>query len=189
MGDADQRRDDEIIQVDRGVAFLVGLPGRSGEKARRPIGQKASPARRFIGRCSWCWSLRPWPQCRCWRDRNHCSLLEIPLQLRESRLLRKLDLTYVRPTERTKVEQLRFRRIRSVSHCRRRSSPQESTSGAMLRRSGDKGLRVSARDSGPTSRSRLLEPRRVMGWRKPSRKIRCTTAANAEAHFRGCAMP
>ena len=27
--------------------------------------------------------------------------------------------TYVRPTERTKVEQLRFRRIRSLSHCRR----------------------------------------------------------------------
>jgi hypothetical protein len=41
MGDADQRRDDEVIQMDLGVAFLVGLPGRSGGKARLPIVRKA----------------------------------------------------------------------------------------------------------------------------------------------------
>jgi hypothetical protein len=39
MGDTDQRRDHEVIQVDRGVAFPVGLPGRSGGKARWRSGQ------------------------------------------------------------------------------------------------------------------------------------------------------
>jgi hypothetical protein len=40
MGDADQRRDDEVIEAGLGIAILVGLPGRSGGKARWPIGQK-----------------------------------------------------------------------------------------------------------------------------------------------------
>jgi hypothetical protein len=34
MGDADQRRDDEVIQVHIGVAIYVGLSDRSGGKAR-----------------------------------------------------------------------------------------------------------------------------------------------------------
>jgi len=34
IGDADQRRDDAVIQTDPGVAFLVGLPDRSGGKVR-----------------------------------------------------------------------------------------------------------------------------------------------------------
>jgi hypothetical protein len=33
MGDADQRRDDEVIQVDFEVAILAGLPSRSGGNA------------------------------------------------------------------------------------------------------------------------------------------------------------
>jgi hypothetical protein len=57
IGDADRRRDDEIIEVDLGVAFLVGLQDRSGGTARWPIGQQAcrhegSPGRApGIGHC------------------------------------------------------------------------------------------------------------------------------------------
>ncbi len=57
MGDADQRRDDAVIQMDLGVAFLVGLPGRPGGKTYWPIAHKPSGTKVHqgnapgVGRC------------------------------------------------------------------------------------------------------------------------------------------
>ena len=107
MGDADQRRDDEVIQVDLGVAFLVGLPGRSDGKARWPIGQE--PAGTKIHRAMLLVLVT-------------AALAAVPVQARSQSLLSsedpsatagitapgKLDLTYVRPTERTKVNNYAF---------------------------------------------------------------------------------
>ena len=107
MGDADQRRDDEIIQVDLGVAFLVGLPGRSGEKACWPIGQK--PAGTKMHRAMLLVLVT-------------AALAAMPVLARSQSLLSsadpsattgitnpaRFDLTYVRPTERTKVSNYAF---------------------------------------------------------------------------------
>ena len=103
-----ERRDDEVIQVDLGVAFPVGLPGRSGGRARWPSGQNASRQEDSSAQYSWCWSLRSWPQCQCRRDRNLCFSSEDPSATSDITVPGKLDLTYVRPTERTKVNNYAF---------------------------------------------------------------------------------
>ncbi len=88
--------------------FLLACRAGLAEKARWPIGQKACRHKDSPGDAPGVGHCGPGRDARCRQDRNRCSLLEIPLQFQESRLPGKLDLNYVRPTERTKVSNYAF---------------------------------------------------------------------------------
>ena len=164
------------------LACRAGLAERRvGEAGNEPAGTKSRRAMLLV------LVTAAWSQCQFRQDRNFCFLLEIPRQLQNVTTPVKLDLTYVRPTERTKVSNYAFDAF-GPYQSPAPESRRELTSGPIPHRSGARAPRASARGSVPTLASRRLEPPRVTGWQKPSGKIRCTTAANAAVNFHGCVM-
>jgi hypothetical protein len=107
MGDADQRRDDEVIKVDLRVVFLKDLPGRRGGKA---VGQLNNKTFDKMVRHVMFLVLAATSHAAISALARSQTLVSSPDPSTTDGVAPQgtLDLTYVRPTERTKVNNYIF---------------------------------------------------------------------------------
>lgn len=87
------------------------------------------------------------------------------------------------------VSQLPFRRVWAPIQSWALHSHWELAKRATPLGSGSKVPKATASASARPSALQRSVPRLARGWHKGLRKTRCTTAVNARAFFRGCAMP
>ncbi len=124
-----------------------------------------------------------------WQGRKHWSIQQMPPVRQPRQTTQTLpDLTYVRPTEGTKLHNYFFDTF----------GPYPIAGAAFVAGIGQaydtppewkQGVEGFSKRFGSAFGIAASALRRVMGWRKPSGKTRCTTAVSAKAYFHGWVMP